>query len=190
MLEPLLAAAAACALAAASGCSPRPPAAAPSSVDAGTAMGTPRLELKGNLLSFDGRPLRFGDRLETWAAALGPPPAPGVQVVSAATADGRAYVSGLIVRLGEGQFPGAFVLQGVPLVRGGPPLKEVQRALLATDTPLVGVGRGPLPESAKMAVHGPDGFELAVAAHLDCRPPADGRDCEQVIDELEMSSTW
>jgi hypothetical protein len=67
----------------------------------------------------------------------------------------------------------------------------VQRALLATETPLVGVGRGPLPESAKMAVHGPDGFELAVAVHLAClRPPADGRDCEQVIQELEMSSTW
>jgi hypothetical protein len=156
--------------------------------------------MRGNVLAFDGRALRFNDRLETWKSVLGAPTptygasglarwdALGVACAGPITPDGRAYVSTATVRIGPNGFPGVFVLQGVPLRREGPPFRDVQAALAGTDTPLAGLGRGPLPESAKMKVHAPDGFEVTVAARLDCRPP--GADCVQYIEELEMSAAW
>ena len=156
--------------------------------------------MEGNLLAFNGQRLRFNDRLETWKRVLGPLPSTdggsnssrwddlGITCAGPSTADGRSYVSTVTVRMGPNGFPGVFVLQGVPLFRDGPPLPDVQAALLATGTPLVGMGRGRLPESAKMKVHGPDGFEVTVAVHLDCKPP--GPNCVQSIEELEMNAAW
>ena len=163
----------------------------------------PRFEMKGNLLTFNGQPLRFEDRLETWSHALGTPSTSddsrhrwygaGIEVWAPRTVDGRSYVKTLIVRMGEHGFPGVFVLQGVAIRRGGPPFKVVQAALQGTDTPFWGLGRDRLPESGKMKVHSPDGFEVTVAARLDCLPrlpPGSKEDCEQTIDELEIGSAW
>lgn len=166
--------------------------------DAGA--GLPRFELKGNVMAWNGEPLRFGDRLETWTRALGPPSSvteararwfgDSVELWSRTTVDHRAYAARLLVRLGAEGFPGVFVLQGVPLFRGAPPLAAVQRALLATDTPLEGLGaRGP--ETARMRARGPDGFEVTVAAELGCpHPPPERRgQCEQAtIDRLEIGA--
>jgi hypothetical protein len=182
------------------GCSK--PSTATSSASFSEPAGVPRLEMRGNVLFFEGRPMRLNDRLETWTNALGPPTtspsdggsgrfrwdALGIWTAGPTTPDGRTYVSSATVRMGEGGFPGVFVLQGVPLLRNRPPLKDVQSALAASETPLVGLGRGRLPESAKMHVHEPDGFEVTVAAKLDCTPP--GADCVQSIEELEIDAAW
>lgn len=163
----------------------------------------PRIEMKGNLLLVNGQPLRFEDRLETWTRALGPPSTSddsrhrwygtGVEIWAPRTADGRAYVKTLIVRMGDHGFPGVFVLQGVSILRGGPSFKEVQAALQGTDVPILGLGQDRLPESGKMTVRGPDGFDVTVAARLACPnppPPGSNEDCEQIIDELEIGSSW
>jgi hypothetical protein len=184
------------AIALAVGCSK--PSIAPPSPDAGA--GLHRLELRGNVMVFDGRTLRFNDRLETWKSVLGAPTPVygtsglarwdelGITCAGAITPDGRGYVSTATVRIGPDGFPGVFLLQEVPLLREGTPFKKVQAALSGTDTPLVGLGRGRLPESAKMKVYAPDGFEVHVSVRLDCRPP--GPDCVQYVEELELNATW
>jgi hypothetical protein len=180
------------------------------------AAGLPRLELRGNLLYFNGQRMRFYDPLETWTRLLGPPTRRfydivewkhlGIRCSGSAHPDGSMYVAGATVRTAEDRspdafsnridergtpFPGVFVFQGVPLFRGGPPLKEVQAALLRTETPLTGLGgHGTLSAEAKMKVHGPDGFELSLSTTLDCPPPPSGQNCAQIIEELEMSASW
>jgi hypothetical protein len=160
------------------------------------------LALTGNVMSFDGKLLRFRDRIETWTAVLGPPtyPAgsrdywPGLQVfLSDRGPDGRQYVGGLKVRFGEGGFPGPFALQRIPIREGLPTLESIQRALANTATPLVGRGGGAKPFDAIMDAHEPDGFVVHLLAHLDCPPPPPPRpraSCAQTIDELEIWSSW
>jgi hypothetical protein len=173
--------------------------------------GGPRLELKGNLIWYNGARLRFGDRLETWTAALGRATRQspggcawswdqlGLDVRGRCSPDGRTYVSGVTVHFGKlhqpshGVFPGVFVLQNVTF-SGAPALTVVQKSL-AVDTPLVGRGRGICPESAAMTeLSGPDGFGVRVYAVLDMpddpRLPS-GKSCDgQVIDALEIDGSW
>lgn len=86
------------------------------------AVGLPRFELKGNILTFNGQTLRFRDSLESWLRVLGPPSesktgwnwndpirhwyfGKSVQIEAYGTVDGRAYVCCLGVDLGDN--PGA-----------------------------------------------------------------------------------
>jgi hypothetical protein len=194
------------ALAIASACARRP--ATPAMPDATTRL--PRFELKGNLLSFNGQALRFGDPLDSWLRVLGPPSesqtgrnwndpirhwyfGKSIEIEAYGTIDGRKYVGNLAVDLGDKPFPGVFVLQDVPLHHASPPLAVVDETLRRSKHPMVLYGWRRLKEQGSMLDLEPDGFQVSVLALFDCFPrltPRSTEPCVQVIDTLEIGSTW
>jgi hypothetical protein len=164
--------------------------------------GVTRLELKGNVIRYGEKVLRFHDRIETWISALGPPSKTeassywwfgnSVEVAVSQTADGREYVAPLFVHLGENGYADGFVLQGIVLTKVGPPLRDVIDALSGTETELWGRWVRGRYEGAEMRVASPDGFVVSVNGNLTCLPPPDrstGK-CVTVISDLEIEGHW
>ena len=166
-----------------------------------TPPGVTRLELKGNVIRYGDKTLRLEDRIEKWVEVLGPPSKieghrhfwfGGSGVVGVwRTEDGRGYASSLTVNLGENGYADGFVLQGVVLNKGGPPLLDVMDALSGTETELWGLGaRGW--HTAHMKVASPDGFVVSADGYLVCvppPPPSKGK-CAKVIDKLSIEASW
>jgi len=164
--------------------------------------GVTRLELKGNVIRYGDKTLRLEDRIEEWVAVLGPPSkiegqrhfwfGGSVEVWVRRTDDGRGYANPLTVDLGENGYADGFVLQGVVLNRGGPPLREVMDALSGTETELSGRWVRGRYEAAEMRVTGPDGFVVGAYGDLMCvppPPPGNGK-CVKVIDKLSIEAAW
>jgi hypothetical protein len=161
-----------------------------------------RLELKGNVIRYGDKTLRLEDRIEKWIEVLGPPSkiegqrhfwfGGSVEAWVWRTEDGRGYASSLTVNLGENGYSDGFVLQGVVLNKGGPPLLDVMDALSGTGTELWGLGGRYGYEEARMKVAGPDGFVVSVDGYLMCVPPPrpSKRKCVKVIDKLSIEAAW
>jgi hypothetical protein len=165
--------------------------------------GVTRLELKGNVIRYGDKTLRLEDRIEKWVEVLGPPSKTRaehygwfgntVEVSVLQTVDGREYVGLLTVNLGENGYADGFVLQGIVLNQGGPPLQEVIDALSGTETELSGRWVRGRYEGAKMRVTSPDGFRVSANADLMCVPPPPPRSkgkCVKVIDKLSIEADW
>ena len=160
-----------------------------------------RLELKGNVIRYGDKGLRLEDRIEKWTQVLGPPSKTRaehygwfgntVEVSVFQAVDGREYVGLVTVKLGENGYSDGFVLQGVVLNKGGPPLLDVMDALSGTETELWGLGaRGW--HTAYMKVASPDGFVVSAYGDLMCvppPPPSKGK-CTKVIDKLSIEAEW
>jgi hypothetical protein len=164
--------------------------------------GVTRLELKGNVIRYGDKILRFGDRIEKWVEVLGLPSkienqnhfwfGGSVEAGVWRTDDGRGYVSSLFVNLGENGYADGFVLQGVVLNKGGPPLLDVMDALSGSETELWGRWVRGRYEAAEMRVTSPDGFVVGAYGDLMCvppPPPSKGK-CTKVIDKLSIEAEW
>ena len=154
------------------------------------------------MIRYGEKTLRLEDRIEKWVEVLGPPCKIGyqsyfwfggsVEVGVWHTEDGRGYTCVLTVNLGENGYADGFVLQGVVLHKGGPPLQEVIDALSGTETELTGRWVRHRYEAAEMRVVSPDGFVVRADGDLMCVPPpspSKGK-CIKVIDKLSIEAAW